>query len=195
MDRALFQPLVQIMATIMHHSGRLKMYKSQSEVFWKTRKLKVSETAGGMIWEISHFLNNIFLIILLSLSKMTFLYLVRFLFINFEKYNLIQEVVPMDAIPIWWPKWMKMVQTKIFGRKWEHYYLVEVITDQLLQEIELFISEELESKFFLRTRICDFQGIAPIPFLLFITPIFYTKNFDSLVILYTIFLVILYTIF
>ena len=64
------------------------MYQSQWEmaIIGQIRKLKVYKTADGRTWEISHLLTVIFIIIRLPLSKVAFIFLVRFLiFIDFLK--------------------------------------------------------------------------------------------------------------
>ena len=79
----LFQLLVLIMAIMVHLLGRSKMFQSHSVVIIMvlplvTNMLNVFPTAVGEFCVISHLSNLLFVCILLSLSTVTFTYLVRF---------------------------------------------------------------------------------------------------------------------
>ena len=41
-------------------------------------------------------------------------------------------------------KWKKFIWTKMFGPKWEIYYLLDVDTDQLYLATQLFMLEDTE---------------------------------------------------
>ena len=50
----------------------------------------------------------------------------------------------MEVSQIWWPKWVKILLTKMVGQTLEHYYLVEGDTDQLFSGTKYFILEGVE---------------------------------------------------
>ena len=80
MELQLFQLLVLIMTIMVHLSGRFKMFQSHSVVIILpvTNMLKVFAAAVGELWEISHLSKIILVCIILSLSTVTFIYLVKF---------------------------------------------------------------------------------------------------------------------